>query len=127
VKHFCVLLGLSVVALLSGCSSIINGRVQTVTINSNVKDAEILVNGAVVGRTPFTGLLKRGSGTTVTVQKEGYESKTATLVTSVEPWFWGNIVLGGLLGSTTDAANGNMYKYSPATIEIDLEPVAGGK
>ena len=126
-KRIPILLALAAVALVSGCSTIINGRDQTISINSNVKDAEITVNGVVTGRTPFTGLIRRASGTVVTVKKDGYQPKTVTLDTSVEPIFWGNIIIGGVLGSTTDLSTGGLYKYSPATIEIDLEPVAMGK
>lgn len=113
--------------LATGCSTIINGHDQTVSINSNVKDAQITANGKPVGTTPFTGLVPRGTGTVVVVKKDGYQSKTVTLDTSIEPIFWGNIIIGGVLGSTTDASTGSMYKYSPTTIEIDLEPDTAGK
>jgi hypothetical protein len=118
---------LGAMVLVSGCSSIINGKSQSITVNSNVKDAEIKMDGEVVGRTPFTGLVKRAGTAKLTLSKEGYESKTVTLDTAIEPFFWGNIIIGGVLGSTTDGANGNMYKYDPATINVDLVPVAAGK
>ena len=121
------LLALGALVAVSGCSTIVKGKTQTVTINSNVRDGEITINGMPIGRTPFTGLIERGSHTSVTVSKEGYLSKTVTLNSDMEPWFWGNIVLGGLLGSTTDASTGAMYKYAPATIEVDLEPTPAGK
>ena len=105
----------------TGCATITQGRTQTVSINSNVSDAQITANGVVVGRTPFTGLIARSNSTVVTVSKEGYVSKTITLDTSVETIFWGNIIIGGVVGSTTDLATGSMYKYAPATLQIDLE------
>jgi hypothetical protein len=125
--RLCILPAVGALVAISGCSTIVEGKTQTVSINSNVKDADITINGMVAGRTPFTGLIKRGNHTTVTLAKEGYQSKTVTLDSSLEPWFWGNIILGGLLGSTTDASTGAMYKYAPSTVEIDLEPVAAGK
>lgn len=105
----------------SGCSTMINGKTQKITVNSNVKDAEITANGQLIGRTPFTGLIERNSNTTFTIRKEGYEAKSVTLDTAIEPVFWGNIIIGGVLGSTTDLATGAMYKYAPGTIQIDLE------
>ena len=105
----------------SACSTIVNGKVQTVTINSNVSGAEISVNGKPVGQTPFTGLLERSNKTSITVSKDGYIAKTITLDTNIEPIFWGNIIIGGVIGSTTDAATGSMYKYAPGTLEVDLE------
>jgi hypothetical protein len=125
--HRYVLLALAALAAISGCSTIVKGKTQPVTINSNVRDADVTLNGMPVGRTPFTGLVERGSHSSVTVAKAGYQSKTVTLDTGVEPWFWGNIIFGGLVGSTTDASTGAMYKYTPATVEIDLEPAPAEK
>jgi hypothetical protein len=105
----------------TGCSSIINGKTQTVSINSNVRDADIAVNGATIGKTPYSGSIVRGENTIVTVSKEGYFSKSITLSTDIEPIFWGNIISGGVFGSTTDAATGSMYKYAPSTLQIDLQ------
>ncbi len=107
--------------LFAACASIVGGTSQTVSINSNVKGAAVIVNGANIGTTPYNGPLKRSNITTVTLQKEGFETKTITLNTEIEPIFWGNIIIGGVLGSTTDLASGAMYKYAPATLQIDLD------
>jgi PEGA domain len=106
----------------TGCATIVSGKTQTVTIDSNVKDAEIVVEGTVLGTTPYNGPIKRGKDTTILLRKAGYEKKTFTLNTEVEPVFWGNIICGGFFGSTTDYATGSMYKYAPATINVDLTP-----
>lgn len=116
---------LLIFSICSGCSTIVNGRSETVSINSNVSGAQIVVNGKTVGTTPYNGPIRRGADTTITVSKDGYVAKTITADTNIEPIFWGNIILGGFLGSTTDASTGSMYKYSPATLQIDLEPAKG--
>lgn len=108
-----------------GCSTIVRGTSQTVSINSNVKGADVIVNGDTVGQTPYTGPIKRSSTTTVTLRKEGYESKTITLNSEIEGVFWGNIIIGGFLGSTTDLASGAMYKYAPATLDIEMAKSLG--
>jgi len=120
-KSLLILVSALVLITASGCSTIVNGKVQTVAINSNVSGAKVTVNGVQVGETPFTGSLVRSNKTVVTVSKDGYESKTVTLDTAIEPIFWGNIIIGGVIGSTTDAATGSMYKYAPGTLEVDLE------
>ncbi|USN48091.1 MAG: PEGA domain-containing protein [Pseudobdellovibrionaceae bacterium] len=112
---------------LAGCASIVGGTSQTVSINSNVKGANVIVNGATIGTTPYNGPLKRGKSTTVTLQKDGYETKTITLNTEIESIFWGNIIIGGVLGSTTDLSTGAMYKYAPATLQIDLDKAQAEK
>ena len=58
----------------------------------------------------------------VTVKKEGFYPKTITLATQTETAFWGNILTGGVLGSSTDSGSGAMHKYSPATFQVDLTP-----
>ena len=106
--------------VLAGCSTITKGKTQQVTIDSNVEGATVLVNGNEREQTPFTGLIERSSSTTVTLKKKGYKRKSVTLDTTFEPIFWGNIIVGGVIGSTTDASTGAMYKYAPSTINIDL-------
>jgi len=107
---------------LTGCATILKGTSQTVSINSNIDGAEVIVNGKPVGQTPFTGKIERKSASTVTVRKQGYTAKTITLSTETEAVFWGNIIFGGFLGSTTDMTSGAMYYYAPATFEVDLNP-----
>jgi hypothetical protein len=61
----------------------------------------------------------------VTVRKDGFKERTVQLATEVEGSFWGNIIIGGLPGSSTDYGTGAMYKYAPNVIQVDLEPAAG--
>ena len=44
---------------------------------------------------------------------DGYKRQTRQLTTRMDNWFWGNIVLGGLFGSTTDGVSGSIHEYSP--------------
>lgn len=114
----------------TGCATIFKGTSQTVSVLSNVKGAEIIVDGKRVGTTPYSGPIPRGSSTTMTIRKDGYETKTIALNTEVEPVFWGNGLLFlvyflGSFTSSTDYATGSMYKYSPATISVDLDKASG--
>ena len=68
----------------AGCATIVGGTSQNVSINSNVKGADVIVNGETVGKTPYNGPIKRGKTTTVTLQKDGYDPKTITLSTEIE-------------------------------------------
>jgi hypothetical protein len=54
-------------------------------------------------------------------EKEGYKPLTMPLATKMDGMFWGNIVLGGFLGSTTDSATGAMYEYSPSQYMVTLQ------
>jgi len=107
--------------LASSCASIFKGSQQDITIDSNVKGADISINGKLIGRTPFSGKIKRESEARLQVSKEGYESKVIVLDTGIEPIWFGNIISGGVFGSTTDYGTGAMYQYTPGNIVVDLK------
>lgn len=108
--------------VLSGCASIATGGSQVVSFESDPEGATVSVDGKELGVTPLSVDVKRGNKKIITVEKEGYQTYTSHLSTSVDGLFWGNILLGGLLGSSTDNASGAMYKYSPDKILVSLKP-----
>ena len=105
--------------LLTSCATIATGTTQLVTINSNVDSATVFLDGVNIGKTPFTGKIKK-NGKMLTIEKEGYKTYTIALSTSLEGLFWGNIITGGTLGSITDFASGAAYKYAPASYQVEL-------
>ncbi len=121
------MLVMTLVAVLAGCASIINGKTQTVSFQSTPSGATVTLNGTVMGVTPIGTMIQRRNDATLTVSKEGYKTFTTPMTTSIEPWFWGNIVIGGVLGSVTDAVTGAMYQYAPGQYLVTLEPEAGSK
>ena len=60
------------------------------------------------------------NGKIFTIEKEGYKTHQIALSTTMEGMFWGNIIIGGTLGSITDFASGAAYKYSPASYQVEL-------
>lgn len=120
---FAIFFAISFIGITS-CASIIKGRTEEVRVNSNVKGAQIFLDGKLIGKTPYTGLMKR-SGKLLMLKKEGYKTKTIKLSKAINPWFWGNAIFGGLLGSSTDSSTGALYTYKPGTIYVELEPVSG--
>lgn len=111
---------------LSACASIITGTSQEVTFNSNPDEATVLVSGRVIGKTPVTTSIKKQSGQSLVFEKEGYKPLTMQLETHLNPWFWGNIVLGGFIGSTTDGLSGAVHEYSPNQYMVTLQPAGTG-
>lgn len=118
---------LALVVLMSGCSTVISGKTQTVSFQSTPSGATVNINGSPIGVTPITTMIEKKSGQTLTVSKEGYKTFTTSMTTSLDPWFWGNILIGGVFGSTTDGATGAMHQYSPSQFIISLEPEATSK
>ena len=97
-----LLLILSILIFISSCATIMTGKTQEVTFDSEPQGAEVAVNGRVIGKTPTTIQLDKKKDQTVSFKLEGYKTQTRTLETKVNTWFMGNIVLGGFIGSTTD-------------------------
>jgi hypothetical protein len=112
--------------LIQGCSSVINGTTQKITVTSNVQGAEVMLNGVNLGRTPITTRVKREKSSHLLVRKEGYKDYSLQVQTKLDPWFWGNIVIGGLVGSTTDSVTGSTHLIDPDTIFVQMEPISAG-
>ncbi len=109
-------------ALLSGCATVVSGPSQQVTFNSEPQEATVTVAGKALGKTPITANVSRDKNVAVTFEKEGYKTYTTQLSTTLNGWFWGNIVIGGLLGSTTDGLSGAINEYSPNQYFVTLVP-----
>ena len=135
-----IILALSACAL-AGCASIISGPTQEVSFRSSPEDALVTVVrhegedefdledrrevSRVLGKTPLTVQLDREAEQTVVFSKEGYQPVSKQLTTTLNPWFLGNILLGGFFGSTTDGLSGAVNEYSPSQFLVTLVPVAG--
>lgn len=106
---------------LTGCATLVKGTTQPVTFNSNPEGASVKVNGVEVGKTPVTVVLKKQGWKNVVISKEGYASATLPLTNSMDPWFLGNILLGGFIGSSTDIVSGAGFEmYSPDSYVVTL-------
>jgi len=106
----------------SGCASIMSGRSQELSFVSTPDGATVTVSGRVIGKTPITTTLKKEPEQSLVFSKDGYKPISMRLETRLDGWFWGNIVLGGFFGSTTDAATGAVHEYSPNQYIVTLEP-----
>jgi hypothetical protein len=106
-----------------GCATIVEGTTQNISVTSNVDKAEVYINGNRMGFTPWTGLISKKKDTVLLLHKDGYRDESRILTTRVPGIFWGNILLGGLLGSTTDMASGAIYEYSPGSYSVTMETI----
>ncbi|MDX6770100.1 MAG: PEGA domain-containing protein [Elusimicrobiota bacterium] len=107
----------------SGCASIVSGSTQTVTFQSHPEGASVTVDGTPLGKTPLSMTLKKGKYKSVTFEKDGYKRLVMPMGSRMDGWFWGNILIGGLLGSTTDGVSGAAHEYSPGQYMVSLEPL----
>jgi hypothetical protein len=82
----------------------------------------VKVGGAVVcASTPCKVKVDKSSESKMlTVSKSGYEDSSIMMSSAMDPWLLGNIIFGGVFGTTTDAATGSMYKYDKNSVNIEL-------
>ena len=111
--------------VISGCASIVDGRRQALTFNSIPEGAHVVVNGITSGMTPANVVLERSvfSDTVVVIKKEGYQDMEIKLAKCTNWWFLGNILTGGLIGTTTDTVSGAIVQYQPDQYQVTLTPL----
>lgn len=122
---------LAAFAMLPGCASIVSGRTQEVTINTNPQGAHCRLTRenaliAVVPRTPGTVRIDRAKAPIqVSCQKSGHNDTAHLVDSEIEQMVFGNIAIGGLLGWGIDSATGADNRYD-STVNITLLPAPGG-
>ena len=117
-----LILVLMTASILSGCSSIVKGSRQTINISTSTgKQAEAVITTATGQQNvvlPQAVPVKTSStDITVNIKETRCNNASTTIVQSrLHPWFWGNVIIGGLLGSTTDSVTGSMWAYDESVI-----------
>jgi hypothetical protein len=110
----------------AGCASIVSKSQYPVTIQSNPTGASVTIKnkqGVDVQKatTPTTVTLPAKAGFftpanySFQFEKEGYLPASSSLSASMDPWYIGNIIFGGLIGILiVDPATGAMWKLNDA-------------
>lgn len=108
--------------ILSSCASIVSKSSYPLSINSTPSNATISItdkNGQEIylGTTPAVVKLKAGSGFfsraeyQVRFSSPGYDEKVVPVIFELDGWYFGNILLGGIIGMLiVDPATGAMWK-----------------
>lgn len=114
----------TVALALCNCASIVSKSDYPVTI-TNSKPTKIVVknkatNGVVhTGTTPTTVTLSASEGYFKPAKYAIVSPKgTSSLDATMDPWYMGNIVFGGIIGIFIDPATGAMWKL-PKSIDIN--------
>lgn len=113
---------LTAVVMSSGCASIVSKSSYPVTITSTPPGATFVVKNETgqemhKAQTPATVTLEAGDGYfsrarySVEFQKDGYQNTVAPLQPTLDPWYIGNLLIGGLLGMLiVDPITGAMWE-----------------
>jgi len=107
--------------ILNGCALIFQGTSQNVSFDSAPGAAEVWINGAKVGVTPYKLELKRNQEYTIEFKKEGYQTKTYRITNSIGAGWVILDILGGLIPVLIDAATGAWYSFDQSSINAVLE------
>jgi hypothetical protein len=109
----------------SGCATITGGaRDQEIKITSNPEGAAVLADGKPLGVTPAVVKLGHKTEHTVLIACPGYEPVQVALRPRLNPWVFGNLFIGGLIGLTVDICTDAVYELSPDQVVVNLRPLA---
>ena len=117
-RHATLFLVASFVAAAAGCATIVAPGPDLVSMTTNPPGAEVRVDDKTAGTTPITQPVER-SARLVTFHKEGYEEAIRPVPRTVNPWVFGNILVGGRVGIIVDMSTGNS-EMAGDKIEADL-------
>ena len=115
---------LSVLILACSCASIVTGSHDNVDILSLPSGAAFDTNTGHNGVTPASISIPDDVTLEVTYKMEGYQDARASLAPKMSGWFWGNILLGGIIGMIIDGISGNWRTHS-GSLSATLIPVTG--
>jgi len=117
----------------ASCASIVSKTSYPVTVDSTPRDADVTITNrrgeqVFSGKTPAMVRLKSGAGFfknakyAVTISKNGFTSKTVELRATLNGWYFGNIIFGGLIGLLIiDPATGAMYRLNQLDVNETLQ------
>ena len=123
-------LGCVISILLAGCSTIVKGTDQQVSVNTpGVPGAMCQLQSPAIGmrtvQTPANiTLAKSRHNVAISCTAQCYSPGISTPGSHTEVMTAGNIVFGGLIGLGVDAASGAMNTYDPS-VEVIMTPMPG--
>jgi len=116
---------LVIAILFQGCATLVSGSKQTIRFSSYPTQATVKINGIPYGKTPTKARLKRRGQQYIQIEMEGYKTYETTFTKRLNGWFWGNILIGGLIGMVIDAATGSMYNLTPEQMHAHFKSDIG--
>jgi uncharacterized protein YceK len=101
----------SAVFMASGCATVMTSETQSINVTtSNNQPAQVTVDDKQVTTPGMVVVLRDGKDKVVKSSTAGCDNATP-IKKSITPIFFGNIMIGGVLGSTTDGVTGKLWDY----------------
>ena len=115
---------ISILVVSSGCATITRGSSEAFAIESDPAGATAKLSNGLVCQTPCSVSVKRRGDFSVVFEKEGYETLTATVTSSIDgagsAGMAGNVLVGGLIGAGVDAGTGAMHSHKPNPLSVKM-------
>lgn len=125
---FKVVIMIVAILLMSSCSTIFSGRKAKITINGSIPSNErvsIQTDAKSYSNVYLPAVVKvkrKSKPSTVVVMSEGYNYSDVMVGKKINPIFWSNILLGGLIGMGVDAGTGAMFKPNLKNYTVRMTP-----
>ena len=124
-KFFLLAIAALCVLMISGGASICSKSQYPVTVTTNAPNADIFIrnsnSGMIIqsGKSPLALTLPASKSffTPASYQCEvkcNEKKQYRTISADIDPWFFGNFILGGIIGMAIDGASGAAYKLEDA-------------
>lgn len=113
---------LTLSAFVLSCGTLINGKKQTIQLQTNPPGATVFVAQKEVGVTPLKIELERTGVHVVTFKLKGHEEYDLVITKELSNWVWMNILLGGIVGIFVDDATGGAYLLTPENATAEMQP-----
>jgi hypothetical protein len=119
---------LSLVAMTTGCASIIHGQNQSLSVETRNKAAQVAGATCKLSNDKGTWYVTSPGSTTVhrsfealsvRCEKDDLPPGLTTAKSSTKAMAFGNILFGGIIGAGVDIANGSAYDY-PSLITVEM-------
>jgi PEGA domain len=102
----------------SGCASIANSTYTGYPISTTPAGAHVTVDGISFGPSPVLMQPDRRGSHLVRIEKDGCPTFDMMLSSRLNPWVFGNFLLGGPLGLIVDLGHASGYELVPERIDL---------
>ena len=123
--RFVAIVSVLVLATFPSCALIVQGEAEEISIDADVQDVRVTIDGVGTKMTPCTFELERDGEYVVVIEKRGYKTVEIVVEGSISAIFFGNILFGGVIGIVVDVVTGAAYDLEPDEIFIRMEPGNG--
>jgi len=110
--------------LLGGCASMIHGPNETIRVDSQPPGATVrILPDEITVTTPARVSLPRKHPHTLLVSLDGHVSRILFIDRITSGAAYGNLLLGGMVGTSTDYETGAAFDLDPDEFDIVLKPL----